>query len=937
MIDLNRKVRFSHTDFTYAGSPTYTEYLFGSIGLRVTADIRVDVHWETEDTNMKFLASDDSIQRLDGGLSSFLVDGFKEGDTIVISGTASNNMTTTITSISDDGETLFVAGALTNETVICDVYGETPVTSMEFYPNLIENGAALNLFNLTDRETIPKYYADTITTDAAAPTPMVVGTNSKGWVSPGDAATIYRSSFTNHIQTFVISHTFTILPLFLANQLADLQRLYSGKPPIPSPNKDRSCLKYVYTIDAKYSKYDPDPAHTTDGNIPDFPKGQVGGFNEFINGRPTIWTKKSCLYTNSATGAGLSEIDYCLTTNVDANLTCQVSPGKVYIVHVMYLPTDESRYVNTANEWYKNFIYERAIVTIGGGTVQGQNTGDYHFLKNVGFNQSIVGNDVRITFDIEFSAALIELFDTKDSDNLNYLIFITPQGCVGTAVDACTDILSTNQTALIMDVNVMTCNKDDATLFQIIDEWQFFEYPHCNGTGWSNFSLLPRDTVVAKGQFHVKKGTEDEPITLKSISATIAAVRQNDVQEVVLETFNINTAGFLPNGDNIQEIYFEQNRDFLIPTGDCRNTIQLTRMPTLDIAGYAAYEFIYPFKVRWEEWRKLSDADRFFPGPTQNWMVYTNLTGWTPKFAINAEVEKQVEPDPVLEGTPVGNQQSNRFYTTNFEHIVWGEIKDPCDIPYSVEFDTYDASGLNNHEEVIARDADTKVVATITGDFSGFSESDLYGILGLDVYGIGGVAYIQEIGTRISVDSGGIWYGTGVTLKATLTKVSNNTVTLSAFIDYEQIPSDVTQFLLSARIGKYVASASSSGADCLNEITVEAFTCGQLEIMSVTDTNTIVVRGEIVTQELRQVQVEDLILTFVTSTTWTISGGTINGNPIITGSVGGTIIKAPTHPYTNSNVGDTIQGSDITGTIYSSLIEIDGIGDMQIGCTFIVS
>lgn len=933
MIELNRKVRFSHTDFTYAGSPTYTEYLLGSVGLRVTADIRIDVHWETEDTNMKFLASDDSIQRLDGGLSSFLVDGFKEGDTIAISGTASNNMTTTITSISDDGEFLFVAGALTNETVVCDVYGETPVTSMEFYPNLIENGAALNLFNLTDRETIPKYYADAITTDSAAPTPMVVGTNSKGWVSPGDAATIYRSSFTNHVQTFVISHTFTILPLFLANQLADLQRLYSGKPPIPSPNKDRSCLKYVYTIDAKYSAYDPDPAHTTDGNIPEFPKGQTGGFNEFLNGRQTIWTKKSILYSDNATGAGLSEIDYCKNTLVDCQLTCQVAPGSVYIVHVMYLPTDESIYLNTATDWAKNFIYERAIVTIGGGTVQGQNTGDYHFLKNVGNTQSIIGNDVRITFEVDFGSVLTELFDTKDSDNLNYLIFITPQGCVGTAVDACTDILSTNQTALIMDVNVMDCNKDDATLFQIIDEWQFFEYPHCNGAGFSNFSLLPRDTVVAKGQFHVKKGTADEPITLKNIGVTIAAVRQNDVQEVVLESFNINTTGFLPNGDNIQEIYFEQNRDFIIPTGDCRNTIQLTRMPTLDIAGYAAYELIYPFKVRWEEWRALTGADRFFPGPTQNWMVYTNLSGWTPKFAINAEVEYQVEPSPV-EGAK-GNP--NMQYDVLFEHIVWGEIKDPCEIPYSVEFNTFDLTGVNSYEEVIARDTDTLVEATITGDFSGFSESDLYGILGLDVYGIGGVAYIKEIGTRINVDADGVWDGVGSTLKATLTKVSNNTVKLSAFIDSDQLPTDVAQFLLSARIGKYVASASSSGAECLNEITVESFTCGQFEIMSVTDSNTIVVRGEVVTQELRQVSVQDLILTFVTSTTWTVSGGTINGRQIITGSVGGNIIKAPTHPYTNSNVGDTIQGAEITGTLYSSLTEIDGIGDMQIGCTFIVS
>jgi len=79
-----------------------------------------------------------------------------------------------------------------------------------------------------------------------------------------------------------------------------------------------------------------------------------------------------------------------------------------------------------------------------------------------------------------------------------------------------------------------------------------------------------------------------------------------------------------------------------------------------------------------------------------------------------------------------------------------------------------------------------------------------------------------------------------------------------------------------------------------------------------------------------------MILTFVTATTWAITGGKINGNYISSGTTGGNIVKAPAHPYTNANVGDTIQGQ-VTGTLYTSIIEINGIGDMQIGCTFFVS
>lgn len=423
MITLNRKVRFSHPDFTYTGN-NYTEFLFGSIGLKVNAEIRVEVAWSTQSVNLKYLTTDDSIERLDGGLASFITDGFKIGDSITVTGTVSNNATYTVSKVTD--AFIFVTGNLVNETVVSNIFGVTPITDIDFYPNLIENTTDFSLGNLTDRETIPLYHADNITTDAANPTKMAIGTNSQGWVTPADSATIYRLSFNNYIQIFVISHTFNIAPIFIANQLSNLKKRL---PPAAGVYQDRSCLKYVYTIDGKFSSYDPDIPHTTDGNVV-FPKGQTGWFNEFINGRPTQWTKESLLYTNATTGAGLTAIEYCAITNVQARLVCQVAAGISYIVQVMYLPQNEEEYVNTSTNFKTNFIYERAVVTIGAGTVQGENTGDYHFLLDV-VATAITANRTQIDFKIDFSQTLTTLFDTKDSDNLNYLIFITAQNGTG--------------------------------------------------------------------------------------------------------------------------------------------------------------------------------------------------------------------------------------------------------------------------------------------------------------------------------------------------------------------------------------------------------------------------------------------------------------------------------------------------------------------------
>lgn len=425
-ITLNRKVQFSHPDFVYTGN-NYIEYLYGAIGMKVNANIVLEVAWSTLLVNATFETTGDTIKRIDGGLSSFFLDGFKIGDTITITASVSNNISTTITDISDDGRTLTVAANLVNETAnACNIFGTTSVVAMDFYPNLIDNGVAFSLSNLTDRETIPRYSADTISTNSASPSPMRITTNSQGWVSPQDEATIYRSSVANNIQTFVISHTFTITPLFLGNQLAVLKRLL---PPAAGAFKDRSCLKYIYSVDAKFTAYDPDIPHTTDGWVT-FPKGQTGWFNEFINGRPAVWTKESIAYVDSVTGLPLEAVDYCKVVNVTAKLTCQTTVDTAsIIVQVMYLPTNENQYVNTRTNYKTNFIYERAVVSVGGALTQGENTGDYHFLNNV-LAVSPANNKVTVTFQIDYSQTVIDIFDTFDSTNRNYLIFITAQNSV---------------------------------------------------------------------------------------------------------------------------------------------------------------------------------------------------------------------------------------------------------------------------------------------------------------------------------------------------------------------------------------------------------------------------------------------------------------------------------------------------------------------------
>lgn len=890
-VSLYRKVKFNNEDFT----PFFEkEYLFGPIGSKITANIMVTVEWAAEDVSFQFSSTDNTITRLDGG--SFILGGFVDGDSLVVTGTASNNFSYVAGSLVVTDSVLYLTGGVTTEgPVTATIRGTTPIVAIDFYPNIIENNSSFNLFHLTDRETVPRYSADSISLFAGTPTLMQIYSNSHGWVSPAESvidgttsATIYKDTTlsTTTEQIFVIEHTFTITPLFLSNQLDLLKR---GNPPAAGTLKDRNCLKYIFTIDAKFDPFNADVPHTSDGNI-EFPKGQTGWYNEFINGRQTVYTKRFISYyaikPDDLLPSEITAIDFCEPTTVTLGILSPYlfNSSTKFIVHLMYLPINESEYINTRTDYKTNFIYERAVVTNNGTVVQGENTGDYHFIKNVSANYIDTAN-AQIDFTVEFSNTLINIFDDKQENNRDYLIFVTTdRGTEG--------YYHTTLSSLIIDVNQYQCDKDDPTLFRVIDEWGFLTYPYCNGVEFSNLNVFPRDTIVAKGQFYVKQGNADFPVILKKISTNIVVT--NSTNSFPLETFSIDTSNVIPNFDNVQLINFEQDRDFIIPFQDCRNTIRLMRMPTLDITGYNAYEFIYPFKVRWEEWRRLDGADRRFSFPTQNWQVYANQPDWSLKFTVNASVEYN-------------------DYTTDFEIITWGTIKDPCAISYSVDFETFDVTGGHDFETVIAIDQDTFVKTSIYGDFTNYTADELYGILHLDAWGVGGIAYSQEIGTIIPVDEDFVWYGANDTRVATLTKISNSRMELTAYLDYKFLPKDTDQFILAVTIREYVTDTSNS-CDTLVNVSV-VFTCGEFEIIEVGDADTIIISGIVDSDGVRDRWVEGLVLVRVTDSSWNVTGGTIDGEEIISGSVSGVMDSSPTHPYNNSLVGEYMHG-EISGTVY---------------------
>lgn len=151
--------------------------------------------------------------------------------------------------------------------------------------------------------------------------------------------------------------------------------------------------------------------------------------------------------------------------------------------------------------------------------------------------------------------------------------------------------------------------------------------------------------------------------------------------------------------------------------------------------------------------------------------------------------------------------------TIIFKHITDIEFKDydvaSGNTTFTAEIKTYDATSLTNTGLVLLDGDNTLIEATFTGDY--LSDPDypfsMYGILELDVRGIGGDTFIKQISTvydstNFTNATDEVWSGSVPINKASLTLNPTNVV-LEAELDYTKLDFTINEYKLTARLGKY--------------------------------------------------------------------------------------------------------------------------------------
>lgn len=785
---------------------TGVNYLLGNVGDDIRCELIFDVKWESLQVSIVADSGEQSFVRQDfstaGG--SWITDGFKAGDDIELAnggGGAANTGFFTIDTVT--AETITVIESVTDQSARAyDVFGLTLVHGIDYNFNLVLNNTPNgvdNPVNLTDFETRPKFVADNIAATGTTAT-MVIQNNSHGWHTESLPTIEPLGLFdTDRTQRWKITHTFKITPLFLPDWIDS----FEDNVPPSLIFRDGNSIKYFAKIDAKFDALNPSVPHTSSF---DLFKGNVGWYDEFLNGGAPNYSLNSVVFTDDASGNVITEPTFNKKVNAVVlidSLTDVFSPGVADIIlNTIYAPINEDQFANTGTDNYlDNYVFD---------TIAGQNDvtagldGDAfgtarQTITDVTYT-SMTTKQVEIRFSFELSAAYQADLLSFDEFNRKGLVFITIQD---------SNVITTeglDRNAVVVSLFDYQNDTVDSTLFSIDGQVNFFRYPHSNCGNDSAGQLFSEDGGLAKAIFKTKNS---EDAKLINFEARVEVVNDADPdRKFTLDNKVFDLLGF-DFCDGIQEIDIQEQRDFILPVGDERNIISIQRVPSLDDGTFAFYEITYGFKVRWETWRTNEDVDEdFCDNENQDWAVFSQTPGWTTQFNIYATMEDSA-----------GNQ-------TTFLHVSEVEMK-PYDeeysTPLSITIETFSEDETTNYDGNIALDENTLVRATIVSDFTAVPTGtpDFYGIVRYDAITVGGINFIDVASTVFPLADDSLWISpTGTTSGAKIVQVDDGKIIIESTIDVGKLDKTVINYKLSARLGAFCDIAGllqENGADLLQE------------------------------------------------------------------------------------------------------------------------
>lgn len=374
---------------------------------------------------------------------------FLPGETIIVPSSVHNSGTLTITAVSD--RFITVSNTLTDEILeVGYIYVNKKITSLDFYYNLLANSDTISFLSKTDKGTFQKYTVSGIDPAVTSPSNLTIGTKSFAWVTDivtgiASTSTIKGVSFTGYtsiggayVQTFEITHYFYEAPFFLKEQSSNFTSLIP-----PSDFNDTQMngqiinngWQYAFQINTKYATGNIYQDSVISSGI----NGSAAWFDQ--NNARTIpeFSLNSIAYAKASDSSPMSSIDIGMDVNVTMKIKSAsglfvnsgggITPTSL-ILNYFYCPNDESSYQNTATTLLQNFMFDKCVTTLGGGSSNGINYGgNYQVLKSV-TAVYVDASNATVTFTVSYSTFLKNILKSKSAIDRNYSISICAESTI---------------------------------------------------------------------------------------------------------------------------------------------------------------------------------------------------------------------------------------------------------------------------------------------------------------------------------------------------------------------------------------------------------------------------------------------------------------------------------------------------------------------------
>ena len=708
-------------------------HLKGNLGERIKAQLTVQVSWRFDIT--KYTITNANTITITSG--SFFTEGFSIGDTANITqrGVGGTSLTFTITSISSDGKQMVTSGAaLVNgsfgNSTFDVIRGLTPLEGLKYKFNFIPNDATTTFISSIDETTL-SYKADGIRTASPAAVvstwdDTILGSQTGNHqvtfdndISDGGIVNVSNAVVfpLNSIQQFTIEHEFILFPYFLDGEVSNLETLVR-----PERIEAGISLKHVVDFEFRSTLSNPNTAKT--GRFDNL-LGKTSYFDENFGDEATQYSVSNVVLTRG--GDQVTGVDAIATTNVSFSVlnsdgvTNPFLTTQPAVAYVSLLPDSET-YQASTESYEDTFIYEslRGLIDAvpNSGTI----------INNLDIDL-VSTTQIDVSFDLTYNAAQQLKIDAGD----DYLISF------GVGDNAITTDLS-NKSIIKVNLSEYIKNSDIPGLMDVT-KLEVYTHPMAftEGVtvGYTGYKGWVQDGIMWDWSFNLDRSLN---AVLERFRVRLVALKTSDDTFFPLEDVEYDLSGQIitVGPPTTQQIELDDSRGFPLVDGSIFNLKTFTTGTYL--APNQPYTGQTAFKVNWQEWLSLPNADTVFYDPSE---PNNGLNQKASQYSLKEgyEIRLLIDADVSVNGASV----TNYIFKSPDATVLDFEEQDGTPITWTSIKETFDLDGANVNQEILTN-ADTNVKFTFTPDAVPGLASLYWGIIRIEEANQPGVA-ICELST----------------------------------------------------------------------------------------------------------------------------------------------------------------------------------------------